>query len=572
MAILQPLVDLAYLCHQLGIRRAVISPGSRSAALTLAFARHPHVKCTVVMDERAAAFIALGMAQQMQEPVALICTSGSAAYNYAPAVAEAFFQQIPLVVLTADRPKEWIHQNDGQTIYQSGIYGRHVKLSVDLPSDYTDPDAQWFINRSVNEAILTATTVPCGPVHLNVPIREPFYPTQDEKLLPSSVTRGITRLKTISTLDPAIWHQLLEEWEDTDKVLIAVGQSQSGEELNTIFRKITEEFHVPVVGDVISNLVTHESSLARQDLFLSEQVDDKLQPDLLITTGQSFISKNLKLFLRKNPGMKHWHVSEDMHIIDTFQTLTMHIPLSPEYFFTKLFEDIDYQRFVQNDEGGQDASFLTAWLTEDRRVRRIMSDYMQKITSLTDLTAIYQLLNELPTPCQLHVANSMPIRYVNFVGIEKEGVKVFCNRGTSGIDGCVSTAIGAAMVSDEPVFLIVGDVAFFYDRNGLMQEKLPANLKIVLMNNSGGTIFRMIEGPARQPELETYFETRHNFNARRTAEDANISYFQCSKEMKQLGETWGEFISTPKAALLEITTDPVENTSVFKGLKAALKK
>jgi 2-succinyl-5-enolpyruvyl-6-hydroxy-3-cyclohexene-1-carboxylate synthase len=572
MAILQPLVDLAYLCHQMGVTRAIISPGSRSAALTLAFARHPHIQCTVVMDERSAAFIALGMAQQLNKPVALICTSGSAPYNYAPAVAEAFFQQIPLLVLTADRPKEWIHQNDGQTIYQSGIYGKHVKMTVDLSSDYSDPDARWYINRSINEAILTATSEPRGPVHVNIPIREPFYPTHEENFLPSSILRGIVRLNSINTLDTTTWHELLEEWESTDKILIAIGQYQPSEQLGNIFRRIVEDFHVPVVGDVISNLPNHELSITKQDLFLTEEGSEKLQPDLLITTGQSFISKNLKLFLRNNPAMKHWHVSEDLHIIDTLQSLTMHIPVAAEYFFPKLFEDVDYQRFVQNDEGGQDESYLIDWLTEERRAKRIISGYWQNLTSLSDLTAVLFIVNELPTNCQLHVANSMPIRYVNFLGIDKEGVKVFCNRGTSGIDGCVSTAIGAAMITDQPVFLLVGDVAFFYDRNGFMQESLPANLKIVLLNNAGGTIFRMIDGPAKQPELETYFETKHNFNARRTAEDSNISYFHCSEELVQLTNIWQEFVHSESIALLEIKTNSEYNTTVLKGLKSAIRQ
>jgi 2-succinyl-5-enolpyruvyl-6-hydroxy-3-cyclohexene-1-carboxylate synthase len=250
----------------------------------------------------------------------------------------------------------------------------------------------------------------------------------------------------------------------------------------------------------------------------------------------------------------------------------MHIPVAAEYFFPKLFEDVDYQRFVQNDEGGQDESYLTDWLTEERRAKRIISGYWQNLTSLSDLTAVLFIVNELPTNCQLHVANSMPIRYVNFLGIDKEGVKVFCNRGTSGIDGCVSTAIGAAMITDQPVFLLVGDVAFFYDRNGFMQESLPANLKIVLLNNAGGTIFRMIDGPAKQPELETYFETKHNFNARRTAEDSNISYFHCSEELVQLTNIWQEFVHSESIALLEIKTNSEYNTTVLKGLKSAIRQ
>lgn len=173
---LQPIWNIAHICHKQGIENVIISPGSRSAPLTLAFVRHKNLKCKVVADERSAAFIALGIAQQTNKPVVLICTSGSAAYNYAPAIAEAYFQQIPLLVLTADRPPEWIDQFDGQTIRQTNIYGKHVKESYTLPVDLSHQDAVWHVERTISEAINLAKTYPAAPVHINAPFREPFYP------------------------------------------------------------------------------------------------------------------------------------------------------------------------------------------------------------------------------------------------------------------------------------------------------------------------------------------------------------------------------------------------------------
>ena len=571
MPVLQPLIDLAQLCYLHGVAHAVISPGSRSAALTLAFARNPNIECQVVMDERAAGFIALGMAQQLKKPVVLICTSGSAAYNYAPAVAEAFFQHIPLLVLTADRPKEWIHQNDGQTIFQTEIYGKHVKGFWELPADYSNPDVLWYINRSVNEALLSAQEFPYGPVHINVPIREPFYPGKDDIFQPTENIRVIRRTKTSATIDEETWRKIRVEWEGSKRILIAVGQQESSEVISGYLRKLTEEFQIPILGDIISNLGNGEYFISKQDLFLSEKCYDKLRPDLLITIGESFISKNLKTFLRKNPPEIHWHVSENAHIVDTFQTLTEQLNVSPNYFFSKLFGTGTNGSFGEQPALEKDDSYFSDWLREEQVTTQLLDHFLADLTLLNDMTAIRSVLKNLTKGSLLHLANSMTVRYVNLLGVDKEGVEIFCNRGTSGIDGCVSTAIGAALITERPVYLIVGDVAFFYDRNGLLIDGLPVNLKIILINNAGGTIFRMIEGPASQPELPKYFETTHQFNARRTADDSEITYFLVqyspSPNSESLSNAWKNFSDTKTTALLEIQTDPEYDATVFRDLK-----
>ncbi|GAB3182667.1 2-succinyl-5-enolpyruvyl-6-hydroxy-3-cyclohexene-1-carboxylic-acid synthase [Telluribacter humicola] len=566
MAVLQPLIDLVALCAQQGIQHAVISPGSRSAALTLAFARSTHIKTYVIMDERAAGFIALGIAQQIKAPVAIVCTSGSAAYNFAPAVVEAYFQQVPLLVLTADRPKEWIHQQDGQTIYQNEIYGKHVKKAYELPADYTHPDAQWYINRTVNEAILASMAFPQGPVHINVPIREPFYPEASEAFVPTAGLRKVSRLTTEAVLSVDTWHELLNEWDESERILIAGGQHGADKDLNQVLSHIAEELHVPILGDVITNLQGNDWLISKQDLFLGQRTDEDLAPDLLITFGKSFISKNLKLFLRANPPLRHWHISEEQNLIDTFQTLTTQVPVSPGYFFAKLFEDIDYQRFVQNLDGETDDTYAEKWLWMNRTATRLLMEYLRLQTELNELTVYEKVLEALPDGSQLHVANSMPIRYVNMLGVGQRNTEVFTNRGTSGIDGCVSTAVGAALVNEVPTYLIVGDVAFLYDRNGLLLEEFPANLKIIVMNNSGGNIFRMIDGPARQPELEQYFETRHAMKAERTAADSGILYASVT-ETQELAGAIQKLVESKQCSLLEIFTDPETNTRIFKGLK-----
>jgi 2-succinyl-5-enolpyruvyl-6-hydroxy-3-cyclohexene-1-carboxylate synthase len=571
MPVLQPIIDIAEICHAHGIRRVVVSPGSRSAALTLAFVRHGRFDIQVVTDERSAGFIALGMALASEIPVIMICTSGSASYNYAPAIAEAFFQQVPLLIFTADRPKEWIHQYDGQTIYQSEIFGKHVRKFFEIPSDYGHKDSLWSINRMVNDAILSCTDIPSGPVHINVPIREPFYPLGDEDFFPSKNIRVVSRTVPNGTLSPDTWNLLLDEWDDCRKILIVGGQHKNSEKLNSALTRISEELDVPVVGDCISNQKSGNRFISYQDLFLPVENGEHLRPDLLVTYGLSVLSKELKQFLQRNPAIHHWHVSEDTHLVDNFQSLTRQIAVSPDYFFENLFEKIDYQLFVQGSDPETDSSFLLSWIRLNDRGRNLLHNYLGNLTSLNDLTSIYSLILSLDLTVKIHVANSMPVRYLNILGDTIGSRTVCANRGTSGIDGCVSTAIGDALATENAVVLITGDLAFLYDRNGLLINPLPGNLRILIVNNAGGNIFRMIDGPSKLPELETYFEANHNFTAQRTAEDSQIAYFS-ARNTSQLAEMLKLFLASSQMAILEVFTDPYENSIVWKGLKNYVQK
>lgn len=567
MAILQPLIDMAEICYRQGIRHVVISPGSRSAALTLAFARHGGFQAHVCMDERSAGFIALGMAQQIDSPVVLICTSGSAVYNFAPAVSEAFFQQIPLLILTADRPKEWQHQYDGQTIYQTGIFGQHVKRSFEVSPDYQHSDVQWAINRVTNEAINLASIAPNGPVHINVPIREPFYPAAGEDFNASGAVRIIQRQENEVVWPQAVWEELLDEWEAASKILIAGGQGKPDAALNAVLDRITEEWQIPVLGDCIANLSGKEI-IRHHDLFLGAGSAENLRPDLLITFGMSFLSKEFKQFIRKNPPKYHWNISEDAFLADPFQSVTRDISGKAAAFFDNLFERLDYQSFVENSDLGHDTSFYSFWVQNERKASQKKHEMLRNLSLFSDLTLLDSIFRYVKDGYQLHIANSMSVRYANLLATETEWSGVFANRGTSGIDGCVSTAIGAARVNGQPTLLIVGDVAFLYDRNGLLIDKLPQNLKIVVLNNAGGNIFRMIDGPGSLPELETFFETRHSFSAQRTCEDSGIAYFRVS-DFAGTEAIVKEFLDFDGIALLEGFTDPVENTRAWKALKRA---
>lgn len=566
--ILQPLLDLAELCVRRGIHHAVIAPGSRSAALTLAFARHPHIQTKVIPDERAAGYIALGMAQQLSRPVALICTSGTAALNFAPAVTEAYFLGVPLLVLTADRPPEWIHQQDGQMIHQDAVYGKHIKESYALPADYGHVDSRWFIERTVNQLINSAQEQPRGPVHLNVPIREPFYPKSDETFIYGS-PRIITRVVEQRTLPQETWEELLGLLEDNDRVLILAGQQVISEALLEILEQLKNEFAFPVVGEVLSNLSGH-SFLTHPDIFLgSTQPQDERCPEVLITFGDSFVSKNLKLFFRKYKPRYHYHISFRRELIDPFQTLTQQLAIEPEVFFHTLLETLDLRAFRQGDED-RDTTFLQSWEVAEQKAVSGIQHFLQTREAFGEFQAVAQVLEQIPESSQLHLANSMSVRYANYIGLPQR-VTVFSNRGTSGIDGCMSTAVGAALTTDQLVFLLIGDVAFFYDRNALWHPHVPSNLRIILINNSGGSIFRMIDGPRQQPELETYFETQHHTTAERTAQDAGLVYYAIANE-QELVKALPSFLNEDKKAkLLEISSDPVANQKTFDQFKELMK-
>ncbi|QJD80030.1 2-succinyl-5-enolpyruvyl-6-hydroxy-3-cyclohexene-1-carboxylic-acid synthase [Spirosoma rhododendri] len=577
MPILQPIIDLAELLVRRGITDVVVSPGSRSAPLTLAVARNPGLRVRVMADERAAGFVALGMAQLSRRPVALICTSGSAVYNLAPAVAEAYFQQVPLLLLTADRPHEWLYQQDGQTIDQAGIYGSHVKRSYDLPADYSQTDTRWAINRSVNEAITLSQLDPPGPVHLNVPVREPFYPTADDVFRPGPV-RVIDTMQPPLNLSTHQWRQLLDDWEASERILILVGQQVYNPELNTLLQTISTELNIPVVGEITANLAQNGVFITYTDTVLAGLTAEQaasLRPDLLITLGNSLLTRNLKTFFRQYPADQHWHIQPNPdRISDSFQNLTRLIAMEPVAFLQQLFTDIDYQQFRQGDtdDTEQDIEFLTRWQTADRQAaRRVTQVVNQPADPLTDWSAVQRVLEQLPPTTHLQLANSMPVRYANLCGLRADQqISVWANRGVSGIDGCLSTAVGAALQTDKLVTLLIGDVAFFYDRNALWSAPIPVNLRIVLLNNDSGHIFRIIDGPGNQPELEPYFETPHGYTARRTAEDAGLVYHTCT-DLHALTTLLPDFFSpSAQAQLLEITTDKFANQEQFNRYRQQL--
>jgi 2-succinyl-5-enolpyruvyl-6-hydroxy-3-cyclohexene-1-carboxylate synthase len=564
---MQAVYNIAEICARHGITDVVLSPGSRSAPLTLAFARHPDLNVRVVPDERAAAFIGLGLAQAQRRAVALVCTSGTAGLNYAPAVAEAFFQQIPLVIFTADRPPEWIDQLDGQTIRQHNLYGMHAKGAFEFPVDTTHPDAKWYSARIVNEAINLAQAAPAGPVQVNVPLREPFYPKAGEEIRYDKDVQIIQERTSIAMLSPAEILELRQQLQTAGRMVVVAGQQPSNPGLLAALHEFVKARQVPVVGDIIANM-GEASAVQRQDIFLAGlSKNDKaaLQPDLLITFGQSLISKSLKLFLRDAAPAQHWHLQAAGEAADTFRSLTRVVRVPPAVFF---------QQLSQGAASSEAITTNTAWKQAEAAAIKFLEHFFtDKAQPFNEFSASRHALAALPATTALHLANSMAVRYANILGIPQgKHIEVFANRGTSGIDGCNSTAVGAALAQPQrPVVLLTGDVAFFYDRNAFWHNYPLLNLRVVLFNNHGGGIFRIIDGPRQQPELEEFFETRQMLTAENTARDFNLRYFPVSSFAELDAALPVFFAAETGAAILEIFTDSKTNAAFFEEYRAAVK-
>ncbi|MEX2591882.1 MAG: 2-succinyl-5-enolpyruvyl-6-hydroxy-3-cyclohexene-1-carboxylic-acid synthase [Anditalea sp.] len=558
--ILQPIIDLAAICAKKGIKNVILSPGSRCAPITLAFVRHPEIHCRTIADERSAAFIALGMAQQLEKPVVLVCTSGSAALNYAPAVAEAFFQQIPLIVITADRPAEWIDQWDGQTIRQENSFGKHIKADFTFPDEFSHPDKIWHAQRITNEAINKAGQYPCGPVHLNIPLREPFYPENEEIFSFKNKPRVFDEIKGIPVLSDDSILKLKTSLEKYRRILIVPGQQRPNPEITTLLNKIIQDKKAVVVTDVISNLQS-DHSITYHDHFLQVQEDQSgICPDLIISFGKSIISKSLKLFLRKSEAA-HWHIQPNGYVPDTYQRLDKKIQTHPSYLLKLLDENLQ----------ATDESFYDQWKNAEEKLMYHFPQIMEQ-ADFGEYKAIHECLKHLPSPSKIHLSNSMPVRYVNFIGIKDSDQEVICNRGTSGIDGSNSTAIGCTFTTKEPVVLITGDMAFFYDRNAFWHNYSLPNLRIILLNNHAGGIFRLIEGPSRQPELEEFFETKQKLNADFLAQEHGFEYALVEDEvnLKEILKNFYHPSVRPK--ILEITSESKKNAQILQQIKAAVKQ
>lgn len=486
-----------------GVKAAYISPGSRNAPLVLALEVRGEIEKHVVVDERSAAFQALGHSLVDRRPVLLVCTSGTAVLNYAPAVAEAYYAGVPLIVVSADRPAEWIDQDDSQTIRQNGILGAIVKGSYDVRAvpegaggEFTQ-DHLWTVNRTVNEAMLTAIDGKPGPVHINVQLGEPLGETVESH---DSPQRSVSLVKTKETLDRQVLKSLAMRLASS-KVLLVAGSLPPDDRLIKGVRMIAGMPNVAVMTETLSNLHEPAPYATMIDSVLcrmTEEEKEAMRPDIVISTGGALVSRMLKQYLRVYPPKQHWSVGHSNYFCDCFKCLTDRIDMDPAYFFSQL-SGVLTRMSVTEDV----ADYSEKWLRLREQARNTAEKYIDNC-GWSDLKAFDILLRETEID-NLFVSNGTPVRYSQLLPHECHAE--YCNRGVSGIDGMTSTAVGAARAYKGKTLLISGDTSWLYDSGASALADIPARMSMVVIDNSGGGIFRFIKSTSGiSPEiLERYF-------------------------------------------------------------------
>lgn len=558
--------SIVALCEAKGIHHVVISPGSRNAPLTNGFAFNEVISTYSVVDERAAGFVALGMAQQLRQPVAVVCTSGSALLNYYPAIAEAFYSDIPLVVISADRPVERIDIGDGQTIRQKNVFQNHILFSANLHSELVmeneavDQKLQQkqFESRKHNEReinlALNKAIEEKGPVHINVPFYEPLYGVvEDVEVNPLQILPEIKE-RTYSEAQLSAYADL---WNKAERKMIIIGVSQPNSVEQKFLDILASDNSVIVLTETTSN-VHQEGFFTRIDTLIGpiEREDDPdvlfkaLQPDILLTFGGMIVSKKIKAFLRKYQPHQHWHI-DPKKAYNTFFCLNKHFETTADTFFSH-FLPLTRQT---------ESTYRSFW-QDVRSKRQVKHDQYLEQIPYSDLKAMQAIVPKIPEHFIVHLANSSTIRYAQLFKW-KERLPIFCNRGTSGIDGSISTSVGAAVVGDKPVLMITGDLSFFYDSNALWNSHIPNNFRIIIINNQGGGIFRILPGDKNSDIFDTYFETIHSLNAEPICKLYGLTYTSARTNEEIENQLKHFFEPSDQAGVLEIFTPRTLNDKVL---------
>lgn len=535
------------------IQKIVLCPGSRNIPIVQTLVNIPEFTCYPVTDERSAGFFALGLALNGGSPAAICCTSGTALLNIHPAVAEAFYQQVPLVVISADRPAAWIGQMDGQTLPQPGVFGSLVKKSVNLPEVQSEED-EWYCNRLINEALMELDHHGKGPVHINVPISEPFFKLPATEL---PEARVITRYQGLNVYNKD-YQPLIDRLNRYQRRMVVAGQ------MNLIYlfdKKYTKMLykHFAWFTENISNQTIPGLPIRNIEPLLCSmdfEAQQKMRPELLITYGGHIISKRLKKFLRRHPPVEHWHVAADGQVADLFGSLTTVIEMDPFEFLEKIAPMMD----------NRTPEYPRTWENLSKNIPQAVFPY-------SEMSAIGKIIHHLPSSCSLHLANSSTVRYAQLFPLPKD-VEVLSNRGTNGIEGSLSTALGYATASDKLNFIFIGDLSFFYDMNALWNANYGSNVRILLLNNAGGEIFHALPGLEMQDNSRRFITAIHRTSARAWAEDRGFRYLSAHNEdeLNQAAEIFTQPSITPQPLLLEVFTEKDQDIEHLKTYYHNLKK
>ena len=503
-----------------GVKDFVLCPGSRNAAIVHTVCQVEEFRTHRATDERCAGFMALGLALATGRPAVVVVTSGSALANLYPSACEAFYQNVPVIFLSADRPQAWIGQMDGQTMPQEGALGKMVKMSASLPE--TDI---WHANRQVNEAILEAQyKLPSGPVHINIPLSEPIYDFTTDAL---PQARKIEYRETLLPQQNPGDSEREVPAEDWSNSLLILGQAIPTERLHPSLLRLTR-MHITVIGE---NLCNQEAELYTNAFDIDWS---RMKPvERVITIGGHIVNKELKEFFRKNKPREHWHISHDGAVVDLFGCQTVAIKSDYTKALNEIFRDVNRKSHK-----------LELPLKEN-------TDTANKRTAL-----IQELFDNIPPTSLVHLANSSTIRIAQHAKLKEHFNKksgssyrpyIFCNRGINGIEGSLSTTVGIAMAAPQyqKVFAVVGDLSFFYDQNAFWASPLPQNLHILVFNDGRGGIFNSLPVPQEPETSRQAIMGEHNLSARHVAMLHNIKYLEGEENLQ-------EFISSEEITILEI--------------------
>jgi 2-succinyl-5-enolpyruvyl-6-hydroxy-3-cyclohexene-1-carboxylate synthase len=548
-----------------GIRHAVVCPGSRNSPIVHNLNECPDIQCWPVTDERSAGFYALGLALLNEEPVAVCVTSGTALLNLAPAVAEAYYQHVPLVVISADRPPQWIDQLDGQTLPQPDALGHFVKKAVTLIEPHND-EGHWYCNRLVNEALIDVYGREKQPVHINVPISEPLFQF-DVAQLP--IERGVGRAQgKVNHQDIALgdWSPLREFWR-AKRPMVIVGQNRlfSLNDISTLSK------HAVILHESIG---CHEGTSHFDEVLYAMDNSDELLPDFVIYGGGTIVSKRLKSFLRKAKNAYFWECSQDGQLHDTFMNVDGVIEGKIDdvlELFNDYLEDISYYEEAYDEKLGtlsDTSEFVACWETLLLKAHTLADQYVPAYSQMAAVKHFEYVVGLLDCSPAVHFGNSSAVRLAN---IYSKGFN-YCNRGVNGIEGSLSTAAGFSCVTDVKVCCVIGDLSFFYDQNALWNQNLRGNLRILLMNNGKGGIFNMLKGLEQSPARDKYVAAEHHTSAAGICQQNNVGYMKAENmEEMQYGINRLLQAESDRPMLLEVFTDAAEDERVFRDYYKAIK-
>lgn len=545
---------LVEICKKAGIQKVVISPGSRSAPLYMAFSQIAEIECLAVADERVAGYFALGMAQQSGKPVAVVCTSGTAALNLSPSVCEAFYQNIPLLILTADRPEGAAAIGENQAIMQENIFSNFTVSGYDVNVEITSQQALNNFTVAVNSAVNDLTTGLAGPVHINIHIDEPLYETNTEAIdttvIPFSPEPAITEFISLKDIQ-----QIKSDFARLSRKLIIVGKRNYNEKIFQLLTELNQRSDVVIITEHLSNFPLSETVWNVDTTLSIISNEDSFTPDIVITLGNQILSKKLKQFLKGKPKI-HWDVPPGSGWGRGWAAFgSMFTPIEP-------VNELQFITALLDIEPSKSDNYKANWLNTSRRAAEISNSFCTQV-EFCDLKVFELLAATYPTNSQIQYGNSTPVRYSSFFK-HHPSLTLHANRGTSGIDGCVSTAAGAAYVDSSLTICVVGDISFFYDSNSLWNNYLSPRLRIIIINNGGGNIFRLLEGPQHAPNFERFFEAQHQLSAQHLAAMYGLPYYICAS-LKQLSDTLPEFYAdSDKAKILEIETNGILSAEVYK--------